>query len=54
MARGKSGRLVIETDPKLKSDLYLALAKNELTLKEWFLKQAEEYIKNSNQITLFK
>jgi len=54
MARGKSGRIVIETDPKLKSDLYLALGKNELTLKDWFLKQAEEFIKNADQIKLFK
>lgn len=54
MARGKSGRIVIEADPKLKSDLYLALAKKEMTLKEWFLKQAEEFVKNSDQIKLFK
>lgn len=53
MARGKSGRIVIETDPKLKSDLYKVLAKNELTLKDWFLKHAEEFIKNSNQVKLF-
>ena len=53
MARGKSGRIVIETDPKLKSDLYKVLSEQELTLKDWFLKQAEEYIKNGNQINLF-
>jgi hypothetical protein len=54
MARGKSGRIVIEADPKLKSELYLALAKKEMTLKDWFLEQAEEYIKNGNQIKMFK
>ena len=53
MARGKSGRIVIEADPKLKSDLYLALAKNDMTLKDWFLKQAEDFIKNNDQIKLF-
>lgn len=53
MARGKSGRIVIETDPKLKSDLYQALAQKDMTLKEWFLKQAEDYIKNSNQVNIF-
>lgn len=54
MARGKSGRFVIETDPKLKSELYRALEKNELSLKDWFLKEAEEFIKNSDQLKMFK
>ena len=53
MARGKSGRIVIEADPKLKSELYQALSKKNLTLKEWFLEQAKEYIKNGHQVNLF-
>lgn len=53
MARGKSGRIVIETDPKLKDDLYLALAKKGLTLKDWFLQQADEFVKNGDQVKLF-
>jgi len=53
MARGKSGRIVIEADPKLKDDLYLALTKKGMTLKEWFLQQAEDFVKNSDQVKLF-
>jgi hypothetical protein len=53
MARGKSGRIVIEADPKLKNELYATLAKKGITLKEWFIIQAEDYIKNCNQIKLF-
>lgn len=53
MARGKSGRIVIETDPKLKDELYLALTKKGITLKDWFLQQAEDFIKNSDQIKMF-
>ena len=53
MARGKSGRIVIEVDPKIKNDLYIALAKRGLTLKEWFVKEANEYVKSSDQIKLF-
>ena len=53
MARGKSGRVVIEIDPRLKRNLYQSLKKNDLTLKEWFLKQAEDYIKNSDQLKIF-
>ncbi len=54
MARGKSGRIVIEVDPDIKKKLYLNLEKRELTLKEWFLIQAEEFIKNSDQLKIFK
>lgn len=44
MARGKSGRIVLEVDPLFKKKLYLELAKNDLTLKDWFIQSAEEYI----------
>ena len=53
MARGKSGRIVIEVDPKLKKDLYLALEKKGLTLKDWFITQAETYIKEHDQLPIF-
>lgn len=52
MARGKSGRIVIEVDPKLKKDLYLALEKKGLTLKDWFIQQAETYIKDHDQLPI--
>lgn len=53
MARGKSGRIVIEVDPELKKDLYLALEKKGLTLKDWFIMQAEIYIKEQDQLSIF-
>jgi hypothetical protein len=50
MARGKSGRIVLEVDPKLKRRLYFELEKQGLTLKDWFLKSADIFIENSKQI----
>lgn len=44
LARGKSGRIVLEVDPALKRKLYLALELNQITLKDWFLKYAGIYI----------
>ena len=37
MARGSSGRIIIEVDPGFKQELYDVLQKENLTLKEWFL-----------------
>lgn len=53
MARGKSGRIVLEIDPTLKRQLYLTLEKNQMTLKEWFLIASQEFISNSEQMKLF-
>jgi len=50
MVRGESGRIVLEIDPSQKESLYLALKKNGLTLKEWFLQQTDNYLQNNNQI----
>lgn len=44
MARGKSGRLVLEIDPNLKKNLYLELEKKQLTLKDWFIKEANNMV----------
>lgn len=44
MARGASGRVVLEVDPKLKHDLYVALTTKDLTLREWFIEQAEHFL----------
>lgn len=46
MARGKSGRIVLEIDPEMKRELYLTLEKNQQTMKEWFLKEANNLIYN--------
>jgi hypothetical protein len=42
--RGQSGRIVLEIDPDIKHELYIALAREDLTLKAWFLEQAREYV----------
>lgn len=44
MAIGKSNRVVIDLDPKLKRKLYSTLAKRGLSLKEWFEKKARQFI----------
>jgi len=45
MARGQSGRIVLEVDPELKNELYSAISRKGITLKDWFVDKAEEYIK---------
>lgn len=54
MPRGKSGRVVVEMDPSLKGDLYDALEKDGLTLKDWVLSQAERYLSERDQLRLFE
>ena len=49
MSIGLSGRIVIELDPLFKRQIYSALAQDGLTLKEWFIERAEEYVQESNQ-----
>lgn len=53
MARGGSGRVVIEVDPSLKHDLYVALAASGSTLKDWFVKEATRHCAEIAQPTLF-
>lgn len=53
MARGSSNRIVVEVDIETKNDLYAVLAKDNLTLKQWFLNNVEQYIKDQNQPSLF-
>ena len=54
MSRGDSGRVVIELDPALKRHLYSALALSGSTLKDWFVRAAEEYCKAADQKDLFE
>ena len=49
MAKGQSGRVVIELDPQLKRDLYSALASDGSTLKAWFIRVAETYLTERQQ-----
>lgn len=52
MVRGSSGRVVIEVDPELKSELYTELAKRQLTLKAWFMAAAQRLIEEEHHPTL--
>jgi len=54
MARGKSGRIVIEVEPELKNELYASLAHSGKTLKDWFVGAAEEYCEDIRQPVLFQ
>jgi hypothetical protein len=49
MARGGSGRIVLEIEPSEKEQLYAAVIKDGLTLKDWFLRKASEYLRERNQ-----
>jgi len=53
MARGNSGRIVIEIDPSLKSELYEALTEEGITLKDWFLRHTGSYLAQKAQPSLF-
>lgn len=53
MAIGKSGRIVIEIDPLLKRRLRAALELDDLTLKDWFVDRAIEYIENHKDLVRF-
>jgi len=44
MARGNSGRIVLEIDPKTKNALYGAVTADGLTLKSWFLRNVDSYL----------
>jgi hypothetical protein len=44
MAKGESGRIVLEVDPELKKTLYSILAMEQKTLKDWFIDKAQNHI----------
>ncbi len=52
MAKGSSGRLVIEIDPNLKQELYQALGDEGLNLKQWFLGNAADFLGSRTQLEL--
>ncbi len=52
MAKGASGRVVIELDPNLKKDLYASLDQKGLTLKDWFIQSANRYVAEQVQPSL--
>jgi hypothetical protein len=50
MAKGQSGRIVIEVSPSLKRELYSALALEDQTLKDWFIDAADKFLKRKNPL----
>jgi hypothetical protein len=52
MAIGPSGRIVIEIDPELKRELYGCLSSDGLSLREWFLDSARQYLSTRTQLPL--
>ncbi|MDC9597356.1 MULTISPECIES: hypothetical protein [Xenorhabdus] len=55
MAKGESGRIVLEVDPELKKSLYSILALDQQTLKDWFVDKAQQHIeeKKTELIKIF-
>lgn len=53
MARGESGRIVIEVEPEVKRRLYAALALTGSTLKDWFVRNAATFCSDTAQPSLF-
>ena len=49
MARGQSGRVVLEIDPGVKRALHARLAAEGRTLKDWFLEQANDFLNARQQ-----
>lgn len=45
----QSGRIVVELDPKLKTDLHATLAAQGLSLKAWVTWCAERYVEDRRQ-----
>ena len=52
MPKGPSGRIVIELDPDLKDELYIALQKEGLNMKQWFIENAQDFLANRSQLSL--
>ncbi len=48
MAIGKSNRIVIDSKPAIKKELYSILAKRGLSLKEWFEAKATQFIQKES------
>jgi hypothetical protein len=51
MARGESGRIVLEIEPSDKEQLHSAVRKDGLTLKEWFVQQMHSYLHGARETT---
>jgi hypothetical protein len=47
MARGTSGKIVLEIEPSDKERLHLAVRRDGMTLKDWFLREMNDYLGRS-------
>lgn len=54
MAKGNSGRIVIDVDPEFKNEVYVALAGRGSTLKDWFVEQARRLCDEQRQPLLMR
>ena len=52
MSIGTSGRIVIEVEPELKRELHATLQREGLSLKAWFVENAEEFLSHKGQLRL--
>lgn len=52
MSIGNSGRIVIEIEPSIKRQLYSSLARDGMTLKEWFLREVNAYLTSQRYLNL--
>lgn len=52
MAKGESGRIVLEVEPELKKALYSILAMEQQTLKDWFIDKAQKHIKEKKSFLI--
>ena len=52
MAQGSSGRVVIDLEPEFKQLLHETLKSKGISLKHWFLKQAEALCEEHRQPSL--
>ena len=52
MAVGPSGRVVVEIDPELKKELYGCLGTDGMSLRDWFLDSARQYLSRRSQLSL--
>ncbi len=53
MSVGTNGRIAFKVEPDLKRELHSALVKDGQTLKDWFVKRAEEYVREGQQLNFF-
>jgi DNA (cytosine-5)-methyltransferase 1 len=51
---GESARVVVDIQPELKRRLYAALSLSGSTLRDWFMKVAEEFCEERKQHSLFR